>query len=457
VRNSSTCEESKTTGTGELKAVAKEAWELGAHAVHAAGNWLDNMRTSRMKDRNHENGRQQARNQGGYRQGMGRANDTIGRGQEYGREGQGYGESGESGYATRGSYGQRHAPQREHGLGRDDYPYDELSSRAEARHGGYGMDEAERTYGRESQHRGDWNDGDWQGQRGAYGSGGDQGQRFEDMRGMGGSSDYQGYGQGGGYRQSGSGYGQSGSGYGQQGGGYQQPGSGYGQRGGGYQQSGSGYGQSGGYQQSGSSYGQSGGYRQSGSGYGQGSGYQQSGYEQGRQYGDAYGQDAGYQQSGSRHEQQGGSRQSGYRRESSYPYGGQGGSGYQGQGGSGQERDFGSRRGLGPRSYTRTDDRIREDVNERLMDDDHVDASGITVQVKDGTVTLTGTVDERWEKHRAEDIADACSGVRDVQNNIRLASGASSSVASSSSSSRTEGRSPESGTGAAGLSSTKAN
>lgn len=443
MRNSSTCEESKTTGTGELKAVAKEAWELGAHAVHAAGNWLDNMRTSRMKDRNHENGRQQARNQGGYRQGMGRANDTMGRGQ-------GYGESGESGYATRGSYGQRHAPSREHGLGRDDYPYDEQSSRAEARYGGYGMDEAERTYGRESQQRGDWNDGDWQGQRGAYGSGGDQGQRFDDMRGMGGSSDYQGYGQ------SGSGYGQSGSGYGQQGGGYQQPGSGYGQRGGGYQQSGSGYAQGGAYQQSGSSYGQGGDYWQSGSGYGQGSGYRQSGYEQGRQYGDAYGQDAGYQQSGSRHEQ-GGSRQSGYGRESSYPYGGQGGSGYQGQGRSGQERDFGSRRGLGPRSYTRTDDRIREDVNECLMDDDHVDASGITVQVKDGTVTLTGTVDERWEKHRAEDIADACSGVRDVQNDIRLASGASSSSASSSSSSRTEGRSSESGTGSAGSSSTKAN
>jgi osmotically-inducible protein OsmY len=422
VRNSSTCEESKTTGTGELKAVAKEAWELGAHAVHAAGNWLDNMRTSRMKDRNHENGRQQARNQGGYRQGMGRANDTMGRGQEYGREGQGYGESGESGYATRGSYGQRHAPwRREHGLGRDDYPYDEQSSRAEARHGGYGMDEAERTYGRESQQRGDWNDGDWQGQRGAYGSGGDQGQRFDDMRGMGGSSDYQGYGQGGGYRQPGSGYGQGG-----------------------------------GYRQSGSSYGQGGGYRQSGSGYGQDSGYQQSGYEQGRQYGAGYGQDAGYQQSGLRHEQ-GGSRQSGYGRESSHPYGGQGGSGYQGQGRSGQERDFGSRRGLGPRSYTRTDDRIREDVNERLMDDDHVDASGITVQVKDGTVTLTGTVDERWEKHRAEDIADACSGVRDVQNDIRLASGASSSSASSSSSSRTEGRSSESGTGSAGSSSTKAN
>src|SRR5690606_19759287 len=99
VRNSSACEASKTTGTGELKAVAKEAWELGAHAMHAAGNWLDNMRTSRMKERNHENGRQHTRTQGGYRQDMGSRLDdgrqsAAGRGpQEYGRDSQGYGES----------------------------------------------------------------------------------------------------------------------------------------------------------------------------------------------------------------------------------------------------------------------------------------------------------------------------------------------------------------------------
>src|SRR5690606_10478005 len=128
---------------------------------------------------------------------------------------------------------------------------------------------------------------------------------------------------------------------------------------------------------------------------------------------------------------------SGYGNEGGgYPYGS--------QGRPGQDRGFASRCGLGPRNYTRTDERIREDVNERLMNDDHVDASGITVQVKDGTVTLSGTVDERWEKHRAEDIAEACSGVRDVQNNLRLASSASSA---SSSSSRSEGRSSESGTG----------
>ena len=35
-------------------------------------------------------------------------------------------------------------------------------------------------------------------------------------------------------------------------------------------------------------------------------------------------------------------------------------------------------------------------------------------------VTLSGTVGERWMKHRAEDMAEACGGVRDVENLIRV-------------------------------------
>ena len=81
-----------------------------------------------------------------------------------------------------------------------------------------------------------------------------------------------------------------------------------------------------------------------------------------------------------------------------------------------------TRRGRGPRNYRRSDERILEDVCERLMEDDYVDAADIEVQVQDGVVTLTGTVHERWEKHRAEDITDACSGVREVENRIRVSS-----------------------------------
>ena len=79
-------------------------------------------------------------------------------------------------------------------------------------------------------------------------------------------------------------------------------------------------------------------------------------------------------------------------------------------------------RGLGPKNYTRSDERIREDLNERLTDADDIDARGLNVEVSNGVATLTGTVEQRWMKHRAEDIAESCSGVRDVNNQIRVQS-----------------------------------
>ena len=77
-------------------------------------------------------------------------------------------------------------------------------------------------------------------------------------------------------------------------------------------------------------------------------------------------------------------------------------------------------RGRGPKDYRRTDERILEDISERLWDDDYIDASDVTVEVKDGEVTLRGNVDQRRVKHRIEDIADACGGVKDVHNEIRV-------------------------------------
>ncbi|HYH37032.1 MAG TPA: BON domain-containing protein [Azospirillum sp.] len=77
-------------------------------------------------------------------------------------------------------------------------------------------------------------------------------------------------------------------------------------------------------------------------------------------------------------------------------------------------------RGRGPRGYTRSDDRIREDVSDRLTDDPYVDASDIDISVSNGEVTLTGHVDHRSAKRRAEDLAEAVSGVTHVQNNVRV-------------------------------------
>ena len=79
-------------------------------------------------------------------------------------------------------------------------------------------------------------------------------------------------------------------------------------------------------------------------------------------------------------------------------------------------------RGVGPIDYPRSDERIREDLKEHLPDAGDVDARGILITVSNGIVTLGGTVEQRWMKHRAEDLADRCSGVRDVSNEIRVMS-----------------------------------
>jgi osmotically-inducible protein OsmY len=76
--------------------------------------------------------------------------------------------------------------------------------------------------------------------------------------------------------------------------------------------------------------------------------------------------------------------------------------------------------GRGPRGYRRSDERIREDVNERLTDDWRVDAIDIEVSVDNGLVTLAGRVGSRAEKRRAEDVAESVSGVADVSNQLRV-------------------------------------
>tara|TARA_R110002012_G_scaffold88582_1_gene218025 strand:+ start:674 stop:1462 length:789 start_codon:yes stop_codon:yes gene_type:complete len=95
--------------------------------------------------------------------------------------------------------------------------------------------------------------------------------------------------------------------------------------------------------------------------------------------------------------------------------------GWQGGSVGGDNQRWGqSHRGRGPKNYQRSDDRIYEDVCDRLSDDDHVDASDIEVSVSDREVTLSGEVDSKQAKRHAEDCADGCSGVEHVQNNLRV-------------------------------------
>lgn len=101
-------------------------------------------------------------------------------------------------------------------------------------------------------------------------------------------------------------------------------------------------------------------------------------------------------------------------------YGGQwNGQGMGGQPGGSRE----SYRGRGPSGYRRSDERIQEQVNEALEDDDRVDAEHISVQVQGGEVTLTGTVRDRYQKRCAEDCVEAVRGVKDVHNQLRVQSG----------------------------------
>lgn len=88
----------------------------------------------------------------------------------------------------------------------------------------------------------------------------------------------------------------------------------------------------------------------------------------------------------------------------------------------GDERhhESGQFRGRGPKNYIRSDQRIFEDVCDRLTEDPRVDASDIEVQVAAGEVTLTGTVLEREQRRAAEDCAESVSGVKHVQNNLRV-------------------------------------
>jgi hypothetical protein len=74
------------------------------------------------------------------------------------------------------------------------------------------------------------------------------------------------------------------------------------------------------------------------------------------------------------------------------------------------------------RGWQRTDERIREDVCGYLSAHPGIDTTDMEVTVSNGEVTLEGSVDDRFEKRMAEDLAEAVAGVRDVHNRLRIAS-----------------------------------
>lgn len=102
-------------------------------------------------------------------------------------------------------------------------------------------------------------------------------------------------------------------------------------------------------------------------------------------------------------------------------------------------RSGGSRAAAGPVAANsagraplrRSDSRIQRAICERLSQplerfaasdftSEHLDVSDVTVSVAGGKVTLEGTVPERRMKHYIEDLVDACPGVQDIDNRIRV-------------------------------------
>ena len=152
-----------------------------------------------------------------------------------------------------------------------------------------------------------------------------------------------------------------------------------------------------------------GGYGDSWSGYGGGG------------YGTVYGQGSDYDYMGSANAPV----QSGAYGQGPGGYGGGFSQGLAGRGGYGQGSGYTNYRpesqfGKGPKGYVRSDERLKEDISEKLLRDHAIDASDITVEAKNGAVTLTGSVDNRRLKHYVEDLVEDCTGVRDIDNRLTV-------------------------------------
>ena len=83
--------------------------------------------------------------------------------------------------------------------------------------------------------------------------------------------------------------------------------------------------------------------------------------------------------------------------------------------------------GVGPKGYSRSDDRIREDICDELTRRSDIDPRHMTVAVKNGEVTIGGTVVDILARSLAEEIAARCAGVTGVRNLLRVESSRSGS------------------------------
>ena len=111
---------------------------------------------------------------------------------------------------------------------------------------------------------------------------------------------------------------------------------------------------------------------------------------------------------------------------------GQGGGAGQSQGGWNPAGQMPRAARRAPKSYQRSDERLKEEIYERLINRWDIDSTEVTVQVASGEVTLDGTVPERRMRHDIENLVDDTHGVKEIHNNLRIQSQSSSWGQSSS-------------------------
>jgi hypothetical protein len=76
-----------------------------------------------------------------------------------------------------------------------------------------------------------------------------------------------------------------------------------------------------------------------------------------------------------------------------------------------------------PRAEDSSDERIREEIRQRLMLHTDFDATDIDVSIKDDTVILTGMVEDQEAKRLAEYVAEDVLGERKLENRLKVRHG----------------------------------
>jgi len=74
----------------------------------------------------------------------------------------------------------------------------------------------------------------------------------------------------------------------------------------------------------------------------------------------------------------------------------------------------------GPRGWQRSDASLHDALCEHLARSHDLEVADVSVEVRDGHVTLEGTVADRPMKRAIEDRVDAFPGVRDIDNRIKV-------------------------------------